>query len=507
MTSRGRVVMLVDNGVEGDSRVQKQARSMAETGWDVTLIGLTAVGSARERWMVGRAEVRLYGIRAPLRHHWSTFRRSWRRPLAYPPGPTAGYRLQLVRARRADLVTRFGELATDRPTLIRRAGLLRSRVALKVLKHWTRFRHQELRRLEAERENELSFSHRAAIAWWTATRGVRSWRRLDPALWDYELALGPIVDDLAPDLIHANDYRMIGVGARAKLRAAAHGRTVRLVWDAHEDVAGMPRRPGQPRWLPAQIAHEREYARHADAVVTVSPALADLLQQRHGLARTPAVVLNCPDAPDAEPDGKLRADCGIGPDTPLMAYCGGLTAVRGVDLVVQGLPRLPGLHLALVSLHPNGSRAGADPIASLAAELGVADRVHLLPYVPHDRLVPYLTAADCAVSPLRHLPNHEIALSNKFFEYSQARLPLVVSDVRAMAATVRETGQGEVYDADDVHDLVRAVRAVLAEPAGYRAAYEKPGLLDGWTWRAQAGVLDDVYRELLPAPSRPPVTD
>lgn len=34
-----RVVMLVDNAVEGDSRVQKAARSAADAGWDVTLIG------------------------------------------------------------------------------------------------------------------------------------------------------------------------------------------------------------------------------------------------------------------------------------------------------------------------------------------------------------------------------------------------------------------------------------------------------------------------------------
>ena len=41
----GRVVMLVDNGVEGDSRVQKTARSAAEAGWDVTLLGCSTTGA------------------------------------------------------------------------------------------------------------------------------------------------------------------------------------------------------------------------------------------------------------------------------------------------------------------------------------------------------------------------------------------------------------------------------------------------------------------------------
>ena len=45
--------------------------------------------------------------------------------------------------------------------------------------------------------------------------GDRSWRRLDPGLWEWELAYGPVIDRLKPDIIHANDFRMLGVGARA----------------------------------------------------------------------------------------------------------------------------------------------------------------------------------------------------------------------------------------------------------------------------------------------------
>jgi glycogen(starch) synthase len=44
LSARGRIVMLVDNGVDGDSRVQKTARSAADHGWDVTLLGVSPTG-------------------------------------------------------------------------------------------------------------------------------------------------------------------------------------------------------------------------------------------------------------------------------------------------------------------------------------------------------------------------------------------------------------------------------------------------------------------------------
>jgi glycosyltransferase involved in cell wall biosynthesis len=211
------------------------------------------------------------------------------------------------------------------------------------------------------------------------------------------------------------------------------------------------------------------------------------------------VVLNAPDgltgaAGDA-PD--LRELCGIGPEVPLLVYSGAAAPQRGMDIMVEALPRLDGVHVAFVV------SSDTDPyvrrLVARAAALGVADRLHVLPYVPHDQVVRFLSGADAGVIPIHHWPNHEIALITKFFEYAHARLPMVVSDVRTMAETVKATGNGEVFRAEDLDDFVRATAAVLADPARYRDAYDKPDLLDAWTWERQAAVLEGVYRALVPA--------
>ncbi|MFI6131199.1 glycosyltransferase [Micromonospora sp. NPDC051141] len=499
-----RVVMLVDNAVEGDSRVQKAARSVADAGWDVTLLGCARIDAER-RWRLGDAEVRVLPLDAPrdLRPAVGDPRGGVPGPGDGVPGPRDGVPGPGggVPGPRDGLPRPVGGMSGLRRRLVARGGLpLRAaRLARRPVEH-------------------------AQVRYWAARLGDRAWRRLEPGLWDYERVAGPVVDALRPDLIHAHDFRMLGVAARAVDRARDRGRAVKLVWDAHEWLPGARPRRDNARWLPAHLGYVREYVGHADAVVTVSDTLADLLVRDHALPERPTVVLNAPvtaadpvmaaepvteagsvpvDVGDRDvPD--LRARCGLAAGTPLLVYSGAMAVQRGVDTVVEALPRLPGVHLALVVADP--AAGYVRQVVARAARHGVADRVHVLPYVPHRQLVAFLATADVGLIPLHHWPNHEIALITKFFEYAHARLPIVVSDVRTMADTVRATGQGEVFRARDAADLARAVRAVLADPARYRAAYDGPDSpLSAWTWEAQAEHLTTLYHHLLtPTPTPPP---
>jgi glycosyltransferase involved in cell wall biosynthesis len=450
--TRGRIVMLVDNGIRGDSRVQKTARSAADAGWDVTLLGCVAADEAPSAWRLGAAEARLL--------------------------PLAG----LARAPSG----RGSSTAGIRARMLARGGLALRAARL------------------ARRPLEL-----AQVWFWRAVKGDRAWRSLEPGLWNYERALGPLIDQLMPDIIHAHDFRMLGVGARAVVRARAAGRAVSLVWDAHEFLPGVKPWRNNARWLPAHRAYEREYAPDADAVVTVSDSLADLLQREHSLPRRPTVVLNAPQidrdaATLTNPTADLRHLCGITAQQPLLVYAGSVSVQRGLATLVHALPRLPGVHAALVV--PDPSAPYLLELLATANRLGAADRLHVLPYVPYEDVVAFLSAADVGVIPIHHWPNHEIALITKFFEYSHARLPIVVSDVKTMAETVRATDQGEVFRARDVADFVRAIDAVLADPQHYRDAYDKlDSRLSTWTWSAQAEKLDSIYQSLVP--DRVPVGD
>ena len=497
----GRIVMLVQNGVVGDSRVQKEAASAAAAGWEVFLLGRT--DKRAEEWDLGGATVRLVPTGRDFDKRRHEVRRPWlRSPFAYPPGPLESYRRKQVQAWNADLAYARARLAA-RPSAPASLALGVKTAAVKAASLWIRARTRLSRRVRERRERAAAPVDRLAFRFWKGVLGDRAWRRLDPALWDLELAFGPVVDELRPDLIHANDFQMLGVGARAKLRARAAGRDVKLVWDAHEFLPGMKPWKDHPWWQEAQLAHEREFAPYADAVVTVSEPLADLLVAEHGLAERPVVVMNTPDVGDhdgADEVPDLRERCGIEKDTPLMVYSGVPLVQRGLTIMVDALPSLPGVHTAFVVSKHHWAYVRA--LAARAEELGVADRVHILPHVEHHQVVRHIAAADIGVSPNHHHQNHEISLNTKFFDYSHARLPMVVSDVKTIAETVRRTGQGEVFRAEDTADFVRAVEQVLADPERYREAYLDRVPLEEWTWRRQAEYLAGVYERLIGRPEK-----
>ncbi len=446
-----RVAMVVRGGVVADSRVRKSAAALAAAGWEVTVLGTSDDGQERR--------LELDGV-----------------PVVLVPVPKAltPAHARLLAARDAALTGR--RRGTGRG-LVWPPGPVR----------------------------------RAARALAGALTPGGGWRRLDPWVQALEVALAPHVEALGPAVIHAHDHHTVPLAARsvAVLRAAGAG----TVWvhDAHEYSAQVADRGAgglrgllRRRMVGGMLA---ELVPTAAAVLTVSEELADRLRSELRLAERPTVLLNAPPVAAARPAPSLRERAGVRPGDPLLVYVGGLARIRGVDVAVRALPRLPGVHLALVSQDDDPH---LPPLRELAVGLAVADRLHVVPYVAPDQVTDYVRGADAGLVTLLHRPNHEIALATKYLEYVQAGLPIVVSDVRAMGAFTRRHGIGEVFavgagEQADAAAFAAAVSRVLADTARYRDAYRAAGdTLARLTWEEQARVLTSCY-ERLPAPA-PPAT-
>jgi glycosyltransferase involved in cell wall biosynthesis len=480
--------MMVANDISNDSRVLKEAAAIADAGLRVTLLGVSRDGRLTMDSLDGRAVMaRLPGIFTlrDSRTRRRARRRSWRLPLLGAHLPKE------MTARRAAITVRRAELRLK--TRRQWARRLRGRT-LQLLYLGARARHL-LTRLEG----------RAFKLGWRLWDGLvaripwrASWPAVVPEAYDYELIFKAVIDELAPDVIHAHDMHVIGVAVRAAARARLAERTMKVVYDAHEYVPGIARYGGRtPRFIAAWANHEKDYIRSADRVVTVSPAIAERLQREHKLAHRPEVVLNTPDLPErATVEDDIRSRIGLPADMPLLVYSGGITVVRGIETAIRALPALPGVHLAIVAV-PTPDQPAVGVLRNLAAEVGVADRVsYLHPVAPRD-VTAFLATADAGIIPMLRAPNHEMAMPNKLFEYSLGGLPVLVSDMASLKEFVGRHGIGEAFEAGNSTDFAAKARLLLSRTDTYRERLADPAYRSEVAWSGQAEKLRRLYGELL----------
>ncbi len=316
-----------------------------------------------------------------------------------------------------------------------------------------------------------------------------------PAIPGLARAIGvmtPYALAFKPHVIHAHDYTALPIATALAERLGVSGTESKMIYDAHEYLQGVHHL--SPLAHVAYTNAEKAGAERSDVVIVVSEEMGPLIRDYLSLNFDPIVVANDPVVEGRhESVANLRSACGLEVGIPLLVYSGAVAPQRGLGTVVEALPSMPGVHLAIIA-QPSNPHVQA--LVEKAQRTGAGDRIHVLPYVPNAELVSYLSSADVGLIPILHRPNHEISLITKFGEYAQANLPILVSDVRTMAAEVRRIGNGEVFVADDVASFIEAANKVLGDLDKYRVAYT-PEVLYSRSWSRQAEVLLDIYANLV----------
>ena len=489
------VVMIVANDVVLDTRVKKEALALAQGGLRVTIVGISTdrcAGATR----LGPVEI----LRVPVA---STVR---------PPVlPRLANRVKQSRSRLESrerrLLRQVAARGSPRETAQNR-GARRSVVSVRrrASRRLLRAGGSALRVGETGLQRAHSALQRARERYEGEGSGRARWRVIHPQVLDLDTAFAPVIDALAPDVIHAHDMHVLGIAAHARARARQRGEDLPWVYDAHEYVPGLSQYGGRTARVIAGWADlEGEFIRDASRVVTVSPAIARALEDHYGLSSRPAVVLNVPttDPPGTAPVTPLRQVCGVGDDVPLIVYIGGMTSARGVDTAVAAMLHLPEVHLALVCV-PHNDTWYVRKLRQQVTQLGLEDRVHFVNPVSPGQVVEFLRGVDVGLTPFLPFPSHEMALPNKLFEYLHAGVPIVSSELETIGDFLREHPVGVTFRAGDPDGLAAAVRTVLSNADRYRSACRDAKLLQEFSWSRQADTLRRTYSDLLGVAVRGP---
>lgn len=194
--------------------------------------------------------------------------------------------------------------------------------------------------------------------------------------------------------------------------------------------------------------------------IAVTDAISNRVRAWTGWA--PTVIYNgidthrfCPAAGQEERLAR-RAQLGLPSDAILIGAIGRLERVKGQDLLLQALTRLPAAyHLVLA-----GDGTQRAPLATAAEELGVAARVHFLGLQDDPAVVMQALDLFC-------LPSRAEGLPLALLEAQACGLPIVATAVGGVPAAL-PPGAGIVVPPEDTAALAAALSAVLDLPPAAR---------------------------------------
>ncbi|MEI7779652.1 MAG: glycosyltransferase family 4 protein [Actinomycetes bacterium] len=471
MSERRSVILVVPNDLVVDTRGQKMAASLAHIGLRVTVVARASARAPISETVDGYQVIRIEVPPVPM----------------VQVAPRNAGALQ----REAASLRKQARYAARRSVTAGTSLKRRVRLALRV----ARLESRRLR-VSVKSRSLAAAEHRAHVGHDPSSDRVpwENWREtllLPLALAD---AFWPVIEGLDPDIIQCHDLDGLAAAAIAHQRLNQAGKHVRLVYDAHENWAGLPDIDWVPRVHGSLLGLEKEFIRQADLVITVSDEIATTLRQRYDLKSVPLVLLNTPSVTGGAKSGKnLRTEAGVSDSDAVMVYSGSISHARRIPDLIQALPFVPQLHLVVVAV-PFPHKLQPE-FEELAETLGVADRLHIVAPVASNQVVDYLSGATFGVHPLLSgAPNHEMALPNKLFEYLHAGIPVVVSDCRTMSEFVRAKGIGLDFHFGDLNSLVVAITEVLqrVEHGDFQPSAE---LIARYTWDYQEPALALAYEE------------
>jgi len=268
--ARARVVIVLSEDISMDAGARRRALALAGTGLDVTILTRRSVepgsSAVAQRSLIGGVHVQRLDTPGVLR---TTRDRRRRRHRARMPRLVYRDKAEAAGARARLDILAFragnGRKAWSGVIVAARSLVRVRRLGWRVVDAARRRGWRRFDRLVA----------RSAIG--------ASWRRDLPEAYDHELALGPELDRLAPDVIHARGPLALGVAVRATARARLQGREVPWLYDATEDLgATSSRTAASARKIAAGRQLEDEYAGHAWRVLADARTVANRMGDRLG---------------------------------------------------------------------------------------------------------------------------------------------------------------------------------------------------------------------------------
>ncbi|WP_332448530.1 glycosyltransferase [Methanoculleus sp.] len=226
---------------------------------------------------------------------------------------------------------------------------------------------------------------------------------------------------------------------------------------------------------------------HSDVITTVSPGLVEKLR---GYGYEAELITNGVNTDLFRPldGGAMRTALGIAPDAFVLGFAGAVERWYALDEVIRALPEIRKRHPNAELLIVGGSlfTGYLEELQALAADLGVAGRVHFTGAVDYRDLPGYIAPMDLCLIPLSPPQWVDIALPNKYFEYSACGKPILSTPIPDML----RMGGDQIAVYRNREEFIKRVDDLALTPG------RCPTGMEEHSWKKKAEAFEKIFMRL-----------
>jgi glycosyltransferase involved in cell wall biosynthesis len=302
---------------------------------------------------------------------------------------------------------------------------------------------------------------------------------------EYNLRLFFRLLRINPDVFVANDLDTLPanyLASRLKRKP--------LVYDSHEYFTEVPELIGRQVVQAIWKRIEKLLVPRVDAAYTVCDSIAEVYSDLYKVDFK--IVRNLPVCSQTL---VYRNEIDPATDSPkIILYQGALNLGRGIEAAIRAMQYLDGVELWLA-----GDGDLTDQLKKLVAESGLESKVKFLGRLPLDELSLITSQADLGISLEEDLGlNYRFALPNKLFDYIQAGVPVLVSNLPEMRRIVEQYQIGAIAETHQRKELAEIFKSVLNDQE--RLTFWKQNLLlaaKELCWENEEKVLIEIYSRYI----------